>query len=52
MNELDILYGDIENVYLTAPYKEKVYTIAGSEFGPLRGKIIIIEKALYGLKSS
>ena len=52
LNELDILCGDIENAYLTAPCKEKVYTIAGSEFGPLRGKILIIEKALYGLKSS
>ena len=52
INELYILCGDIENAYLTAPCKENVYTIAGSEFGPLKGKILIIEKALYGLKSS
>ena len=31
---------------------EKLYTIAGQEFGPWQGKIFIIVKALYGLKSS
>ena len=51
LNELDILSGDIENAYLTAPCREKCWTIAGPEFGPLEGRILIIEKALYGLKS-
>ena len=52
LNELDILSGDIENAYLTAPCREKCWTIAGPEFGPLEGRVLIIEKALYGLKSS
>ena len=31
---------------------EKVYTISGQEFGPWKGKILIIVMALYGLKYS
>ena len=52
INELDILCGDIQNNYLTAPNKEKVYCIAGPEFGSDEGKTIIITRALYGLKSA
>jgi Reverse transcriptase (RNA-dependent DNA polymerase) len=33
-------------------YKEKVYIVAGPEFGPLEGHTLIIFKALYGLQSS
>ena len=32
--------------------KEKIYIIAGSEFGSRKGRILIIKKALYGLRSS
>ena len=32
--------------------KEKVYIIAGPEFGDLEGHILIIESALYGLRTS
>ena len=35
LNGLDILPADIQNAYLSAPVKEKLYTIAGKEFGPL-----------------
>lgn len=52
LNDLDILSGDIENAYLTAPCREKVYIHAGKEFGSEEGCIFIITKALYGLKSS
>lgn len=52
LNDLDILGGDIENEYITAPCREKCWTIAGKEFGSLQGKPMIIVKALYGLKSS
>jgi len=31
---------------------EKVYTVAGPEFGKREGKKIMIIKALYGLKSA
>ena len=52
VNELEIVTGDIENVCLTAPCKEKCWTRAGPEFGPLKGKMLIIKKAPYGLNSS
>jgi len=52
LNNLDLVAADIGNAYLQAETKEKVYTIAGHEFGELQGKTIIIVRALYGLKSS
>ena len=52
LNDLDILSADVENAYLTAPCREKCWTIGGKEFGSNQGKPFIITKALYGLKSS
>ena len=52
LNDLDIEGADIANVYLTAPCREKVWIRGGIEFEDLAGEILIIEKALYGLKSS
>ena len=52
LNDLDVLSRDIENAYLTAPCREKCWTIGGKEFGPDEGKPFIITKTLYGLKSS
>ena len=52
LNDLQILACDIQNAYLTAPCREKVFTIAGPEFGSDCGKLFIITRALYGLKSS
>ena len=52
LNDLDIFACDIQNAYLTAPCRENVYTIAGPEFGSDAGKIMIIRRALYGLKSA
>ena len=43
---------DIGNAYLEAKTQEKVYIVAGHEFGPLEGHILVINKALYGLQSS
>ena len=49
----NICAGDIGNAFLYGRTKEKVYIIAGPEFGPaLCGKILIIYKSLYGLKTS
>ena len=42
----------IKNNYLTAPCREKIYFIASPELGSDQGKIMIIRRALYGLKSS
>ena len=53
LNDLDILAADVQNVYLNAPTKEKVYMMAGLEFGPSRvSLLVLIIRALYGLKSS
>jgi len=52
LHDLDILMGDIGNAYLHAPTSEKVYAVAGPEFGHLKGRNVIIIRALYGLKSS
>ena len=53
LNDLDLVMFDVGNAYLNAPTTEKLYTIAGKEFGPdEEGKIMVIKRALYGLKSS
>ena len=52
LNGLDIQGADIENAYLTAPCRKKVWMRGGIEFGELAGQLLIVEKALYGLKSS
>ena len=43
---------DVGNGYLEAKTKEKVYIVAGPEFGELQGHTLIIYKALYGLRTS
>jgi Reverse transcriptase (RNA-dependent DNA polymerase) len=51
--DLDVMMFDVGNAYLNAATTEKLYTIAGAEFGPdEERKVMIIRRALYGLKSS
>ena len=52
LNDLKIAACDIGNAYLNAECREKLWTIAGSEFGSEKGSVMLIVKALYGLKSS
>ena len=52
LNNLKVLSGDIQNAYLTAPNKEKIFVNAGPEFGSNEAKLFIVERALYGLKSA
>jgi hypothetical protein len=53
LNDLEILAADIGHAYINADTREKVYFIAGDEFGAhMKGRNVIIVKALYGLKSS
>ena len=52
LHDLEVLACNIQNAYLTAPCREKVFTIAGPAFGSEAGKVFIITRALYGLKSS
>jgi Reverse transcriptase (RNA-dependent DNA polymerase) len=52
LNGLDVWVADVGNAYLNAPCRKKIWTIAGPEFGDDEGKVMIIKRALYGLKSS
>ena len=52
LNQLEVMACDIQNAYLTANCREKIWTRAGPEFGSESGTIMLIRKALYGLKSS
>jgi hypothetical protein len=52
LNGLKVGVGDVGNAYLEAYTQEKVYIIAGPEFGELAGHTLIIQKALYGLRTS
>ena len=52
LNGLDIMACDIGNAYLNASCREKVWFVAGQEFGSRQGTVIRIVGVLYGLKSS
>ena len=52
LNGLQMWATDVGNAYLEAFTLEKVYIVAGPEFGERHGHILIIRKALYGLRTS
>ena len=52
LNGPDILSCDIQNAYLTAECRERIWTCASPEFGSEAGTIMIFRMALCGLKSS
>jgi hypothetical protein len=51
LNQLELWGADIGNAYLEAETKEKLYIVAGDEFGDRKDHILLIHKALYGLKT-
>jgi len=51
-NSLKVVAADIGNAYLCANTNEKLYTIFGDDYGELSGKVLVINKGLYGLRSS
>ncbi len=52
LNDLEVKVDNVLNAYITAPVKEKVWTILGPKFGLESGKSAVIVRALYGLKSA
>ena len=52
MRGLQVCAADVGTAFLYGKTKEKVYIRAGKEFGANAGKILIISKGLYGLRSS
>jgi hypothetical protein len=49
LNNLDIMACDIGNAYLNAPCREKIWFVAGPEFGSKQGQVVKVVRALYGL---
>jgi hypothetical protein len=52
LNDLNILSYDIQNANVTANCREQIFTIASPKFGSEARSIMLVKKALYGLKSS
>eukprot|EP00978_Attheya_sp_CCMP212_P039249 scaffold202574_cov16-Attheya_sp.AAC.1 len=52
MNNLQVCAADVGNAFLYGKTREKVYVIAGPELGDDDGKRMIIDKGLYGLRTS
>ena len=50
LNGLEVKMCDIQNAYLTAPTRENIWTKAGPEFGSDAGKLMLVVRAIYGLK--
>ncbi|MEM7375758.1 MAG: reverse transcriptase domain-containing protein, partial [Bacteroidota bacterium] len=52
LNGLQVCAADVGTAFLYGKTREKVYIVAGKEFGNLQGQKLIIDKGLYGLRSS
>ena len=52
LNGLDLIACDLENAYLNAPCREKIWFEGGIECGEDAGKVLIVVRALYGLRGS
>ena len=52
LNDLSLMGADVHNAFLKAPNKEKCLIVAGPEFGHEEGKVFLVVKTLYGLKSA
>lgn len=47
---LQCVAGDVGNAYLTAYTTEKLYIVAGPEFGEYEGKRMLVTKSIYGTR--
>ena len=52
LHHLEVCAADIGNAFLYGTTNEKVYITAGPEFAKAEGQPLIIDKGLYGLRSS
>ena len=52
LNNVYVRAADIGNVYLNANFQERIWTVAGTDFGSEKGKVVLIVRRIYGLKSS
>ena len=52
-NNLVLYMGDIGNAFLYGLTREKLYAVAGPEFGPeIQGRILVFKQSIYGLRTS
>ena len=52
MNGLKVCAADISSTYLYAKTREKWYIITSPEFSELKGEKLVINRSLYGLRTS
>lgn len=52
LHDVDVLAIDLENAYLNAPCAEKIWFLGTAECGDAKGKVCVLVRSLYGLKSS
>jgi hypothetical protein len=52
LNNIDIMSCDLENAYRNAPCREKICFEGGIECGKDHGKVCVVVRSLYGLKSA
>lgn len=52
LNDPDLSVYDISRAYLNAPCGENVWFKASPEYRVNKGKVMVVRRALYGLKSS
>ena len=50
MNGVDVMSCNLENAYLNAMCCEKIWFEGGTKCGEYKGKVLIVVRALYGLK--
>eukprot|EP00957_Ditylum_brightwellii_P064265 4876998-Ditylum_brightwellii.AAC.1 len=46
-NNLGMMYGDIGNAFFVAPCAEQIGSVAGDNFGPRKGLVVTLKRALY-----
>ena len=52
LNDLDVLPCNIQNAYLMADYRERLWVVAFPKFGSEDGKNLLVRHSLYRLKIS
>ena len=52
LKDVEIRFSDIGNAYLKMKSQDKIWTFMGIEFGSVKGKVMLVVRALYGLNSS
>eukprot|EP00957_Ditylum_brightwellii_P038250 2891997-Ditylum_brightwellii.AAC.1 len=48
---LGMISGDVGNIFCRVPCAEKIWSVAGGQFGYKKGAIVVLKEALYGLKT-